>query len=639
MGVVMKTTRNWIILLLSLLITACGDATADPNTLRAQADQLQRQAQAVEAQATAQALATRDVQDMQARATMDSLSAQGTAHAMTVEATMRAGAAQATATAHAVDATRTAENIRSTAVAQAAMATATAHAINVTHTAESIRATASAESARATATIQAIQDAARATAIQATAHAVARANERERMTQPLRTFGPWILLVAGLLAFSWVVFQFIPIIQARIGAIHRDQRGDLPMIISSYTGGIGFFDPGRAWGPLTQVSSHGQVDQPLLTAPEMQDGTTKRAQFVDWRKGGRPQQPVLTARAPTAQQGGGRQPWTILSDDDRNGDRPEPSWPTRVPLRSLLGGSPSAHNLVLGVTIHDDGRPEVVRADMARLVHVAVGGSSGWGKSAFLCALAYQIIRSEDQVDLALIDLEGITFEAFGGCERLLWPVADTESDALAILQALTSEIDRRKAGGISGKNVHRPIVLIIDEATALLAETAIERELKTLALRARKYGIWCVLGGQDWKASSLDTAIRNQLASRIQFKALSAGQSRILLNQSGAEELDVPGRALAILPGRQLIKLQAPLVSQQDLYALPAGGPRAAIPAPRPDPAESARDDEVRAQVLHLHAAGESDTAVARHVFGHGNMHYIQKVRHIIQEGSNNGR
>ena len=76
-----------------------------------------------------------------------------------------------------------------------------------------------------------------------------------------------------------------------------------------------------------------------------------------------------------------------------------------------------------------------------------------------------------------------------------------------------------------------RPIVAIVDEATALLGNKAVENALRTVALRARKYGLWLLLAGQDWKASSLDSAIKNQLSTRVQFKALSGAQSLSLIH------------------------------------------------------------------------------------------------------------
>jgi hypothetical protein len=131
--------------------------------------------------------------------------------------------------------------------------------------------------------------------------------------------------------------------------------------------------------------------------------------------------------------------------------------------------------------------------------------------------------------------------------------------------------------------------------------------------LRARKYGLWCILGGQDWKASSLDTAIRNQLASRVQFKAMSASQSRVLLQRSGAERLDVPGRALAILPGRDIVELQAPVIGYQDIVtATRNGGPRRDMPEPDQE------SDERVEWIRELAAQGLSKRQIALEVFGY---------------------
>lgn len=312
-------------------------------------------------------------------------------------------------------------------------------------------------------------------------------------------------------------------------------------------------------------------------------------------------------------------------------------WPTRVPLTGLLEGQqPSFRNLVLGVTL-SNGKPEVVRGDMAQMVHVAVGGSSGWGKSVFLRALAYQLALSEQPVDLALVDLEGATFAPFDRCNRLLWPVADTEADALALFGELTGELDRRRElftlhPGIDSLRAYNavatepltPIVALVDEATALLSHAGVESALRTLALRARKYGLWVIMGGQDWKASSLDSAIRNQLSSRIQFKAMSASQSRVLLQQSGAENLDAKGRALAWLPGRDLVEMQAPFISHGDIIeAVMGDGPQVMFPEP---PA-----DERAETVRQLDAEGLSVSAIAERVYGYKNSRTLEQIRVIL--------
>jgi len=314
------------------------------------------------------------------------------------------------------------------------------------------------------------------------------------------------------------------------------------------------------------------------------------------------------------------------------------NWPARVPLTALLEGErPSFRSLVLGVTLLADGGPEVVKGDMSSMVHVAVGGSSGWGKSVFLRALAYQLALSEQPVDLALVDLEGATFAPFDRCNRLLWPVADTERDALALFGELANELNRRRElftlhPGIDSLRAYNavaaepltPVVALVDEATALLSDKDVEGTLRTLALRARKYGLWLILGGQDWKASSLDTAIRNQLSSRVQFKAMSASQSRVLLQRPGAENLDAKGRALAWLPGRELVELQAPFVSHSDIIkAVSNGGPQATFPEPP--------IDERVGLIRQLDAEGLSTSAIAERVYGYKNARALEQIRAIL--------
>jgi DNA segregation ATPase FtsK/SpoIIIE-like protein len=320
------------------------------------------------------------------------------------------------------------------------------------------------------------------------------------------------------------------------------------------------------------------------------------------------------------------------------GDQPALAWPTRIPLTGLIDHQVSLASLVLGVTVTEAGT-EVITGDMAHLVHVAVGGSSGYGKSQFLRTLAYQMITAAEQPDVVVVDLERVTFSPFEQSSRLLYPIADTEQDALAVFTDLVAEIDRRKAAfarypGVDSLGAYnqvagellRPICILVDEGTALLGDKDVESACRTIALRARKYGLWLVLGGQDWKASSLDTAIRNQLSARVQFKALSASQSRVLLERTGAEELDVPGRALAILPGRGLIKLQTPFVSPAEIGAVvTGGGPRGAIPAAAEGP------DLVEIRVRELASRGLSRRQIELEIFGYAGGQAHQQVNHIL--------
>lgn len=317
-----------------------------------------------------------------------------------------------------------------------------------------------------------------------------------------------------------------------------------------------------------------------------------------------------------------------------------PAWPSRVPLSGLLDESPSYHRLILGVTVGENGQNEIVQADLGDLVHVAVGGSSGWGKSVFLRAIAYQLALSNEPVDLALIDLEGATLAPFAQSDRLLWPLADTEQDAAAILGALTGEIERRKVlytafPGADSLNAYNrraddplsPLVCIIDEATALLGNKAVAHSLRTCALRARKYGIWLLLAGQDWKSSSLDSAIRNQLSARVQFKAQDGPQSRVLLGRPDAEQITDKGRCYAWLPGRELVEIQAPWISHADIATALAGN------GPQRDMPDDGRDQAQRIKALA--ASGASKRQIALTVFGYAGGAAFNKVSACLEKES----
>ncbi len=393
-----------------------------------------------------------------------------------------------------------------------------------------------------------------------------------------------------------------------------------------------FHDPNRAAGPTTVYAAVGAGDNlqvrqmPICELSPAQERVTARAQAV---------QAVAALPRALHSLGGG-------SGGNGDGQAPpalsEPvefPYPAEVSLANLLTDGPSLERLALGVTVDQaTGQTEIVRAAMSRLVHIAVGGSSGWGKSVFLRALGYQLALAAEPCDLAMIDLEGATFAPFARCGRLLYPVADNEPDAQAILEELVGELDRRRelyqqhpgvdSLGAYNARVGAPlpaIVCLMDEATALLGDRQVQNATRTLALRARKYGLWLVLGGQDWKASSLDTAIRNQLSTRVQFRALSASQSRVLLQQSGAEALDMPGRALATLPGRPLVELQSPYIGPRTIEADVSrrnGGPQRPMPAAAPPPAPPPEIDEPAQRVRELHAQGLSKRQIALQVFGY---------------------
>ena len=314
----------------------------------------------------------------------------------------------------------------------------------------------------------------------------------------------------------------------------------------------------------------------------------------------------------------------------------ETAWPECVNLLDLLSGAPSLREITLGVTLDSQNRQVPVVAPLQRLVHIGVGGSSGWGKSVFLQAIAFQLAVAPEAVELALIDSELTTFDVFSGAPCLRYPVAAEERDALAIIHDLTGEMRRRRdlftalspmpphlAAYNRRANDPLPfIVLMIDESTALLEDRDIEKSLRQIVLKARKFGLFAVLGGQDWKASTLSTTIRNQFSTRVQFKALDEQQSRVLLRRPDAAYINQPGRGFAVIPGRDVVEIQAPFIAPRTiLRALEATrrrkgdkSPRSIPPFPSAPPPEPT---ERQARILSLFDGGASKKEICLQVWG----------------------
>jgi hypothetical protein len=247
---------------------AQAQATADAAEIEHQrrVAQMTAEAQAVERARASAAEATRQALDAQQRQNEINATATAQAAQAQAQATAQAAAAQATATAQVAHATATAQ-------AAAAQGTATAESRVATATAQSRRATATTQAGQATATIQAYYWQQTVSAQQVTATAVARQQEqedmelqRQRLTHPLRTFGPWVLLVASVVSIGYIAWRMVTVLEIRLRALKRDARGDAPVYAAGSGRAITLFDPDRNfWAGATIID--GQVIQVYDTAP------------------------------------------------------------------------------------------------------------------------------------------------------------------------------------------------------------------------------------------------------------------------------------------------------------------------------------------------------------------------------------
>jgi DNA segregation ATPase FtsK/SpoIIIE-like protein len=236
---------------------------------------------------------------------------------------------------------------------------------------------------------------------------------------------------------------------------------------------------------------------------------------------------------------------------------------------------PSINSLFLGVGKYPDGQVRPVNAPLNKLTHIAIGGSSGFGKSVQLQSLAYQILNASEQTRVVLMDAQGTTFSLYEDHPNLMYPVAVKEKEILLVLKELLGELDRRDRlmnqwRGITNLSDYNrvadeplPVLPIMFDEFGLLADHKEgERAVKKLAISGRKVGMHCTFATQVWNTSEVSSVIRANLATTIQYYARDKSQSRVLLGDSIAAEITRPGEAYAILPGTTgLIHLQAPLL------------------------------------------------------------------------------
>ncbi|MCH4179079.1 MAG: DNA translocase FtsK [Megasphaera sp.] len=216
-------------------------------------------------------------------------------------------------------------------------------------------------------------------------------------------------------------------------------------------------------------------------------------------------------------------------------------------FRRAAGGVP----VCLGKDIA--GNPVV--ADLTKMPHLLVAGSTGSGKSVCINTFIASILfkqRPED-VKLILIDPKVVELSNYNGIPHLLTPVVTDPKKAASILRWAVREMDDRykrfaltKTRDIARYNELHPedampfVVIIIDELADLMmaASSDVEDSICRLAQKARACGMHLVLATQRPSVDVLTGLIKANVPSRIAFAVSSQVDSRTILDMSGAEKL-----------------------------------------------------------------------------------------------------
>lgn len=250
---------------------------------------------------------------------------------------------------------------------------------------------------------------------------------------------------------------------------------------------------------------------------------------------------------------------------------------------SQFGSSNSFLSLALGKTIA--GEPFV--ADLTKMPHLLVAGSTGSGKSvslnSMICSMLYK--ATPINVRFLMIDLKMLELSFYDGIPHLLLPVVTNAKNAKASLRWLIDEMERRyKMMADKGvRNIEKYnqkmvkasteaipyIVVVIDELADLMMVSTkeVEEYIARLAQMARASGIHLVLATQRPSVDVLTGIIKANFPARISCQVSSKVDSRTILDTNGAESLLGYGDMLFLSPGYgRLQRLHGPFVSEGEI-------------------------------------------------------------------------
>jgi S-DNA-T family DNA segregation ATPase FtsK/SpoIIIE len=232
-----------------------------------------------------------------------------------------------------------------------------------------------------------------------------------------------------------------------------------------------------------------------------------------------------------------------------------------------------AHPLTVGIGKDIEGN--VVSANLAQLPHLLIGGATNSGKSSCINSILVSLLKADhEQVKLLLIDPKMVELTPYDGVPHLLQPVITETEEAVEALQRLVDEMERRyrvmlAAGQRTIDGLGLPyIVVVIDELADLMMQAKIvEGPIARIAQKARAAGIHLILATQRPTANVVTGLIKANVPSRLSFAVAASLDSRVILDENGAEQLLGKGDGLFKPAGeRDCTRIQGALVTDQDV-------------------------------------------------------------------------
>lgn len=244
----------------------------------------------------------------------------------------------------------------------------------------------------------------------------------------------------------------------------------------------------------------------------------------------------------------------------------------------LNGNKCKAMDIILGL----DRNNNYYTFNLTNMPHMLISGTTGSGKSVAIHSIIVSLLTSTpaNLLRFMLLDPKQIEFAIYQALPNLIAPVITCEDKALEYVEWLVQEMTRRYsmlsengARNIAEYNNSAPlkerlpyIVLIVDELGDLMLgphAKAFEPSLIKLAQKSRAAGIHMILSTQRPSASIFTGLLKSNVPTRLACKVASKMESRIILDQAGAENLLGQGDMLFYVPGMdEPVRIQSPYIT-----------------------------------------------------------------------------
>ena len=245
----------------------------------------------------------------------------------------------------------------------------------------------------------------------------------------------------------------------------------------------------------------------------------------------------------------------------------------------------------LGIVLGKDISGKNLYLDLTRAPHLLIAGASGQGKSVYLnSAIASLLYKySPEEVRFIMIDPKMVELKLYEGIPHLLLPVITDPRQAARALAWIIQEMEYRYAHlsrvkcrdilsynermKTQGKTERIPfIVIVIDELSdlMLIAPKEVEDALWRLSQKARAVGIHMIMATQRPSVDVITPHIKANAAARVAFHVAQKVDSRIILDQAGADALLGGGDMLYKSPDSTgITRVQAPLITEEEIASI----------------------------------------------------------------------